>query len=65
MYYQKTIILQLKSGQKYKKNTRRLQCGAMKMVQEILSAVEKLKMWCCAILKQDKEDSAQNISLQS
>ena len=32
MYYQKTSILQLKGGQKYLKNTHRLQGGAMKMV---------------------------------
>ena len=32
MYYQKTSISQLKSGKKYKKNTHRLQVGAMKMV---------------------------------
>ena len=32
MYYQKTSISQLKSDQKYKKNTHRLQGGAIKMV---------------------------------
>ena len=32
MYNQKTSILQFKNGQKYTKNTHRLQGGAMKMV---------------------------------
>ena len=32
MYYQKTSILQLKSGKKYKKIPHRLQGGVMKMV---------------------------------
>ena len=39
MNYQKTSILQLKRGQKYKKNTQRLQGGAIKMVPENLR-------WC-------------------
>ena len=43
MYYQKTNILQLKSGQKYK-NIHRLQGGAMKMVPEILR-------WCWKVKK--------------
>ena len=64
MYYQKTSILQLKNGQKYK-NTHRLEGGAMKMVPEILRWCWKVKKMVLHHFKSGHGELWSIISLQS
>ena len=51
----------IKKWPKVKTNTQRSQGGAIKMVPEMFTWCWKVKKWCCFILKQDVENSAQNI----